>query len=131
MKLAPMMTTRRAVGRRGDQCPAVGERSQIVDLREIAAGNAEPDRRGTGGEEQRAEAMPGCRRRAGPREPLGVDRDHAGAELQLDPVLSGRTRADAAVSIPRARCRRGSLWTDWADRKVRASSALSIVTGPE
>src|SRR6516162_11702323 len=44
--------------RRGDKCPAVGERSQMMDMRKIAAGNIEPDRRGAGGEEQRAVMMP-------------------------------------------------------------------------
>src|SRR6266850_615285 len=57
-----------------------------MDMRKIATRNAEVDRFGAGGEEQRAEALP-----AAIREPdfsgLGIDRDRAGAELQLDPLL--------------------------------------------
>ena len=58
-----------------------------MDMRKIAARNAEVDRFGAGGEEQRAEALLGavC-------EPdfadLGIYRDRAGAELQLDPLLA-------------------------------------------
>jgi hypothetical protein len=58
-----------------------------MDVRKIATRNAEVDRFGAGGEEQRAEALQGavC-------EPdfagLGIDCDRAGAKLQLDPVLA-------------------------------------------
>jgi len=49
-------------------------------MRQIAAGNVEPDRRGAGGEEQRAVMMP-----AAVREPdltsLGINRRSVGAEL--------------------------------------------------
>src|SRR6266481_4525028 len=57
-----------------------------MDMRKIAARNAEVDRFGAGGEEQRAEALLGavC-------EPdfadLRIYRDRAGAELQLDPLF--------------------------------------------
>ena len=58
-----------------------------MDVRKIATRNAEVDRFGAGGEEQRAVALPG----AG-GEPdfagLGIDCDRASAELQLDPMLS-------------------------------------------
>ena len=58
-----------------------------MDVRKIATRNAEVDRFGAGGEEQSAEALP-----AAVREPdfsgLGIDRDCAGAELQLDPMLA-------------------------------------------
>jgi len=51
-----------------------------MDMRQIAAGNVEPDRRGAGGEEQRAVMMP-----AAVREPdltsLGINRRSVGAEL--------------------------------------------------
>ena len=65
-----------------------------MHLRQIAAGNGEPDRVRAGGEQQRAVTVP-----AAVREPdlagLGIDRRRAGAELQLDPVLAvefGRTQ---------------------------------------
>ena len=57
-----------------------------MDMRKIATRNAEVDGFGAGGEEQRAEALPGavCEPDfAGP----GIDRDRAGAELQLDPLF--------------------------------------------
>ena len=67
-----------------------------MDVRKIATRNPEADRFGAGGEEQSAEALPGavC-------EPdfsgLGIDRDRAGVELQLDPPLAveiGRPQRD-------------------------------------
>src|SRR4029077_13400691 len=72
-----------------------------MDMRKIATRNAEVDRFGAGGEEQRAEAQP-----AAVHEPdfsrLGIDRDRAGAELQPDRLpfigwesLPGRTRRTA------------------------------------
>ena len=68
-----------------------------MDVRKIATRNADVDRFGAGGEEQRAEAQP-----AAVHEPdfsgLGIDRDRAGAELQPDRLpfigwesLPGRT----------------------------------------
>ena len=53
MKLAPITTARFEARALGDKSAAVGERAQIVDVREIASGNVEPHRLGAGGEQER------------------------------------------------------------------------------
>jgi hypothetical protein len=58
-----------------------------VDVRQIAAGNGEPDRLGAGGQEQRAKAMPAAVRKLD-LPGIGIDRNHAGGEPQLDPLLA-------------------------------------------
>ena len=58
-----------------------------MDMRKIAARNAEVDRLGAGGEKQRAEALLGAVCETDFAD-LGIDRNRAGAELQLDPLLA-------------------------------------------
>jgi hypothetical protein len=58
-----------------------------VDVRQIVTGNAKPDGLSAGGEEQRAVAVPAAVRKldlAG----IGMDRNDASAESQLDLVLA-------------------------------------------
>ena len=70
----------------GDQRPAVGQRAQDVDMRQVGAGNAEPDRIGSGGDQQRAIGQ-----HAAVRQPQllrgGLDRRDPHAELQADPLF--------------------------------------------
>jgi hypothetical protein len=98
-----------------------------MDVRKIATRNAEVDRFGAGGEEQSAEALP-----AAVREPdfsgLGIDRDRAGAELQLEPMLAveiGRPQRNPFLGRVAGQVVLGQIGYG------PASSALSIVTGPE
>ena len=70
-----------------NQGPTVRQSAQIVDLRQIAAGKGELDRLGAGGQQQRAVAMPAAVRKLD-LPGIGVDRNRASTEPQLDPLLS-------------------------------------------
>jgi hypothetical protein len=100
-----------------------------MDVRKIAAGNVEVDRFGAGGEEQRAEALPGavC-------EPdfagLGIDCDRTGAELQLDPLLAikiGRAQRDPFLRRVAGQVVLRQIGSIIWSRVI----GVSIVTGPE
>ena len=79
----------RAARRRGlrDDGAAVGERAQIVDMREIAAGQVEAHRVGAGRDQEPVVVVTAAvlKLEAAAR---AVDRRDAGAEMQFDPVLA-------------------------------------------
>jgi hypothetical protein len=95
-----------------------------MDVRKIATRNAEVDRFGAGGEEQSAEALP-----AAVREPdfsgLGIDRDRAGAELQLDPMQAARW-----VKVPANQALTGDAFTNALQGQNWDPSVKALVPFP-
>ena len=99
MKLEPSTTAR--LGRFGpsDDRSAVGERAQVVNVRQVGAAQIELDGLGAGREQERvvASAFPSSsttRLRA-------VSIDLTRTPSERDPMLARRTRGDAGASIPR------------------------------
>ena len=88
---------------------AVGERAQVVHVRQLRARDRQPDRLGAGGEQQRAVARAARRPRASPaRAARSMRRDRRRRASSSMSLLGVEARRRAAGSTPRARCRRDS-----------------------